>query len=135
VVKHLLSAIYTPFNFRYWVQEHQKTILVEKDEGVIIGFAVIDNPYGGVSLLRWLGVVHDKQRHGVGTALIAAWESLAKIQLAHKMEVAAQPEAKKFYEKVGLNLEGKREKSYFGIDQFIFGKVIGAPREDVMTKS
>jgi GNAT superfamily N-acetyltransferase len=79
---------------------------------------------GGVSLLRWLGVKRTHQKKGLGRQLITAWLKLATDQGCHKAEVAAQPEAKEFYAKVGLNLEGHRIKSYFGIDQYIFGKVL-----------
>jgi GNAT superfamily N-acetyltransferase len=101
-----------------------KFIFVPKVDNQIVGFAVVDEPYGGVSLLRWLGVRKEFQKHGIGSALIHNWIDLARQQHCHKAEVAAQPEAKEFYAKMGLELEGHRKKSYFGIDQYIFGKVL-----------
>lgn len=127
VVDYFEKNAYSKENFKYWLTYYLKTIYIALNElDNIIGFAVIDAPYGGVSLCRWLGVQKEYQRKKIGSSLIETWLDLAKQQKCHKVEVAAQPEAKVFYEKVGLNLEGKRTLSYFGIDQYVFGKVIGA---------
>ncbi len=85
-------------------------------------------------MCRWLGVKKEYQKQGIGHQLIEAWIGLAKKQGCHKIEVASQPEAKGFYEKAGLTLEGKRISSYFGIDQYLFGKVIGQQNDSAMTK-
>lgn len=125
-VNYLLGEIYTPFNFEYWIREETKYCLVarERDKKEIIGFALVDGSYGGVSLCRWLGVRREYQKRGIGRLLIARWEEEARKSHSHKMEVAAQPIAKEFYEKSGLELEGFRKKSYFGADQYVFGKVL-----------
>lgn len=134
VVKHLLDKIYTRYAYAYWIRNASKRVMIAKKDDEIVGFADVDNPYGGVSLLRWLGVEKKYQRAGIGSSLVKAWEDLARTQHAHKMEVAAQPEAKEFYAKMGLKLEGMREKSFFGINQYIFGKVLSEPSDEGMTK-
>ncbi len=134
VIEYFLHYLYSEKSFAYYLQSGQKTILIARENKKIIGFAVIDAPYGGVSLCRWLGVKKDYQRKDVGRALVKDWLTKATKEGCHKAEVAGQPEAKEFYSKVGLNLEGKREKSYFGIDQYIFGKVLGPIREEILIK-
>lgn len=130
IVRYFLEKIYSVHNFRYWLTNNLKTILVAKNtEGIIVGFAVIDEPYGGVSLCRWLGVIKQYQNKGIGTTLIDTWTRLAQKQNCHKIEVAAQPKAKLFYEKAGLTLEGFKKLSYFGSDQYIYGKILGQPDE------
>ncbi len=123
-ISTFLEKLYTESSYRYYLENNLKTILVVKDATAIIGFSVIDEPYGGVSLLRWLGVKKEYQKQGVGRQLISSWLDFAFKQGCHKAEVAAQPEAKEFYTKSGLELEGHRKKSYFGIDQYIFGKIL-----------
>jgi len=123
-VRNFLNNLYNEINFKYYLSNNLKSILVAKKNNEIVAFAVIDEPYGGVSLLRWLGVKKQFQKKGIGKQLVQAWFELARQQHAHKAEVAAQPEAKAFYTKAGLELEGHRKKSYFGIDQYIFGKVL-----------
>lgn len=135
IINYFTEKIYTPRMYQYWVQQKNKTILAAWNNEDIVGFAVIDSPYGGVSLCRWLGVKKEYQKKGIGTALIKVWQKIAQEQGCHKIEVAAQPTARLFYEKAGLLLEGKRESSYFGIDQYLFGKVIGSPNNKVMIES
>ena len=127
VVDYFLNKIYTKYNFSHWLNVNWKSIFTAKFDNKIIGFAVLDKPYGGVCFCRWLGVLTEFRNKGVGKELIEKWINYAKDYGCHKIEVSSQPEASVFYKKVGLKLEGKRKLSYFGIDQYIFGKVIGEP--------
>src|SRR4030042_1041333 len=117
-----VNKIYTPANFIYWLNNNLKTIIISKEKDELTGFIVIDQPYGGVSFCRWLAILPKHQKKGLGKKLIDAWIVFAKSQGCHKVELASQPLAKAFYEKVGLVLEGERKLSYFGVNQFVFGK-------------
>jgi len=130
VVKYLLGKMYTKEAFHYWLDNNLKTIYVVEQDSTMAGFVVIDGPYGGVSLCRWLGVLPQYQKKGLGSLLVQGWLRLAQSQGCHKAEVAVRPDVKSFYEKNGLICEGRRKKSYFGYDQYIFGKVIGEVHEE-----
>ena len=134
VVDYFLNKTYSQKNFDYWLSTGWKIILVAKLRNKIVGFAVLDKPYGGVCFCRWLGVLKGFRNRGVGKKLIEKWISCAKNYGCHKVEVASQPEARGFYKKCNLNLEGERKLSYFGINQYIFGRIIGYPSDIVMTK-
>lgn len=134
VIDYFLTKVYTRKAFHYWLSTGWKIVLLAKSGNRIIGFAVLDKPYGGVCFCRWLGVIKDFRNKGAGKKLIEAWINYAKNYGCHKVEIASQPGAKEFYKKCQLKLEGKRQLSYFGIDQFIFGKVIGKPDDLVMTR-
>jgi|GEM_PF-1276109 len=125
VIDYFLTKIYTQQNLYYQLKNGYRTILVAYQEKESLGFAMIDEPYGGVSFLRWLAVAKNQQGKGVGKALVFEWEKLAKNQGCHKMEVAAYPLVASFYEKCGFEKEGFRKISYFGINQVVMGKVIG----------
>ncbi|PIZ64312.1 hypothetical protein CO051_03440 [Candidatus Roizmanbacteria bacterium CG_4_9_14_0_2_um_filter_39_13] len=134
VVQYLLKRIYTRDTLKFWVQRKEKIIIGAFENNSIVGFAVIDSPYGGVSFCRWFGILKEFQHKGFGTSLIQKWNELALDSKAHKMEVAGQPEAKVFYEKMGFDLEGLRKASYFGIDQYLFGKILAEPNSVNMTR-
>ena len=143
VIDYFINKIYTRVNFGHWINIDWKIVLVadaknSKDidakDAKIVGFAVLDKPYGGVCFCRWLGVLPEFRKRGIGRKLIENFINYAKNYGCHKIELASQPVSKEFYKKCGLSLEGKRAFSYFGIDQFIFGKVIGEPRDEVMTR-
>lgn len=133
VVDYFLEKLYNKASFNHWLNSGLKTVLIAKTEsGKVVGFAVLDKPYGGVCFCRWLGVLKEYRKQGAGKKLIQAFLNYAKRSGCHKLELASQPKAKEFYEKCNLNLEGTRKLSYFGIDQYIFGKVIGKPDDIVM---
>ncbi len=95
----------------FWMVHAVKTIYLARVDTVPVGFAVIDEPYGGVSFCRWLGIKKSFQKKGIGTQLVKRWIMDAKAMGCHKVELAAQPTARDFYKKVGLKEEGIREKS------------------------
>ncbi|OGD52801.1 hypothetical protein A3J78_02160 [Candidatus Beckwithbacteria bacterium RBG_13_35_6] len=134
VVDYFLNKLYNQASFNYWLNSGYKTVLVAKFGNTIIGFAVIDKPYGGVCFCRWLGILKNFRKKGAGKKIIAAWIQYAKEYGCHKVEVASQPNAKIFYQKCNLDFEGKRKLSYFGIDQYIFGKVISEQNDEVMIR-
>ena len=134
VLKFMTEKMYTRNSFMYWLDHSMKTVFLALADGMPVGFAVIDEPYGGVSFCRWLGIKKEYQRHGIGKKLIQMWLELARESGCHKAELAAQPQARDFYKKAGLDEEGLRISSYFGIDQYVFGKVVGKPNDDMMTK-
>lgn len=134
VINNFLNVIYTRSSFNYWLSQGSKIILIAKVKKEIVGFAVLDKPYGGVCFLRWLGVLPQYRKKTIGRKLIVEWEKFSRDYGCHKLEVASQENAKTFYRKAGLNLEGKRPLSYFGIDQYIFGKAIGKPDDIIMTR-
>lgn len=134
VIDFLLNKVYTPQAFAYWLTIGWRPVILAKVNNKIVGFAVMDKPYGGVAFLRWLGVLKEFRHQGVGKHLIQSVVVYAKDYGCHKLEVAAQTQASEFYRKVGLELEGKRRLSYFGIDHFIYGKILGVPKDEVMIK-
>lgn len=134
VQSFMLEKMYTRNSFIYWLQNSIKTVLLAYANDQPVGFMVIDEPYGGVSFCRWLGIKKRYQKKGIGTILIQQWLDMAHELGCHKVEVASQPAAREFYKRIGLTEEGFRKCSYFGIDQYAFGKVIGEPTDEVMTR-
>lgn len=134
VLDFFLNQVYTSSAFSYWLSQEEKTVLVAKIKEQIVGFAVLDRPYGGVCFCRWLGVLAKFQKQGIGKKLVDSWINYAQDYGCHKIEISSQPQAKDFYHKYGLELEGKRKLSYFGIDLYIFGKILDQPREEIMIK-
>lgn len=132
IVDFFLHHVYTPPNIAYFMNAGA-TIIGAWEKGDLIGFAFIDKPYGGVSMCRWLGVEQGKRHQGTGRSIVAAWKGMAADARCHKLELAGQPDARGFYEKAGFKQEGTRLSSYFGIDQHLFGMILGTPDTGSMT--
>jgi GNAT superfamily N-acetyltransferase len=104
-------------------------VLLAFEQGKIIGFLVMEKLYGGVSFCTWLGVESGGQGKGIGSALLKAWEEMVLEAGGHKlMLIAPSKEARQFYRTRGFKEEGFEEKSWFGLDYWIFGKLISQPK-------
>jgi ribosomal protein S18 acetylase RimI-like enzyme len=134
VIDYFLIKIYSKQNLYYQLKNNQRIILVVYEDKQPLGFAMIDEPYGGVSFLRWLAVDKNHQGKGVGKMLVFEWEKIAKNQGCHKMELAAYPLVSSFYERCGFEKEGLRKMSYFGVNQVVMGKIIGEVSIEKITK-
>jgi len=133
VIDYFLTKIYSQQNLYYQLKNNQRIILVAYEDKQSLGFAMIDEPYGGVSFLRWLAVSKNQQGKGIGKALVFEWEKIAKNQGCHKMELAAYPLVSSFYERCGFEKEGLRKMSYFGVNQVVMGKIIGRFKVEKIT--
>ncbi len=125
ICQYFVEKVYHFEAIRYYLEKKQKIILVALIEDEMIGFGMIDLPYGGVSFLRWLGVKKEFQKKGAGKQIVLEWEKLARNFGCHKIELATHITTVGFYQKLGFKKEGLRKLSYFGIDQILMGKVIG----------
>jgi len=135
IIEHFINSDYSLANYDYWLKYNYKEILVAKADGIIVGFLVYDAPYGGVLFGRWLGVLPAWWGKGIGKKLVDEFIKTAQSLGCHKIEIASQPRSRDFYKKYGLAEEGLRKLSYFGIDQYLFGRVIGEVDESAIIKN
>ncbi len=117
------------------IENWDYVVLLAFDEGKLVGFLVMEKLYGGVSFCTWLGVEPEKQGRGIGSALLKAWEETILEVGGHKlMLIAPSQEARQFYRRRGFKEEGFEEKSWFGLDYWIFGKLISQPKPAIFLK-
>lgn len=113
----------------------ESLIWVTEDGGELVGFLLADKLYGGVSYCCWLGVEIKMRGKGIGRKLLEEWEKEVLRQGGHKLMLLTQSQKNRgFYQKSGFKEEGFEEKSWFGLDCWLFGKVIGEPKPEVFLK-
>ena len=90
VVGYFLTKMYSKHNFDYWLKTGWKIVLIANAKNAkkyaknaktgtkVVGFAVLDKPYGGVCFCRWLGVLPEFRKNGIGKRLIEAWINYAE---------------------------------------------------------
>lgn len=99
------------------------------------GFLLADSLYGGVSYCNWVGVLKNYQNQGIGQSLLEAWEEEIKKIGGHKLTLITQSRKNQdFYLKMGFKQEGFEEKSWFGLDCWLYGKVVGEPNAEIFLK-
>ncbi len=118
------------------IEKWDYVVWLAKEGEKIAGFLVREKLYGGVSFCTWLGVAKEFRGQGIGAKLVKAWETEVLAEKGHKlMLVAPSQEACAFYIKQGFVKEGYEKKSWFGIDYWLFGKIIAEPNSEVFLKN
>jgi len=86
---------------------------VHKSDGKIVGVAALDVIDDKVGKLRWVYVLPEHQRKGIGTALITLLEQKAVEKGLRKMRlrtIGKSHQAVNFYKKLGYKLAGRIEE-------------------------
>jgi len=110
-------------------------VWLAKEAREILGFLVVEELYGGVSYADWIGVLPEYQGRGVGSGLIHFWEEKVLEEKGHKLLLLAPSNGRKqFYLKLGFKEEGLEEKSWYGVNHWLFGKLIASPESKVILK-
>lgn len=110
-------------NWDFW--EKVKFRLVAKEGGKIIG-KLTGHYMAGAMFIGELLVGHEYQGQGVGQALMAEAEKLAKRKKFHKiyLETGVGWRAVEFYEKLGYKKEARLEKLWEKKDFWIMSKFL-----------
>ncbi|WP_320197396.1 GNAT family N-acetyltransferase [Agrobacterium sp. rho-13.3] len=82
--------------------EHLPLIFVDGDE--IVGALRLDLTWNGNGVVRTVAIVAERQRQGIGRAMMTAVDTLAMAHEAFRLEAHAAPEAVGFYLKIGWEL-------------------------------
>lgn len=110
-------------------------VWLAKEEKEIAGFLVAEKIYGGVSYANWVGVLPEYRRRGIGSELIRFWERKVGEEKGHKLLLVAPSDGRRqFYLKQGFKEEGLEEKSWYGVNHWLFGKLIAQPDSNVVSQ-
>jgi ribosomal protein S18 acetylase RimI-like enzyme len=135
LVRFFVKKDFSKKVFLVKIKKNQWWGLLARVDGEIGGFLIADPPYGGVSYCPWLGTVQNLRKKGIGSRLLSEWEKRVREEGGHKLILLTQSEKnRKFYLKNGFRNEGFEEKSWFGLDCWRFGKVIGKPKPKIFLK-
>ena len=93
----------------------------------IIGYLLTKENYAGIAFGHWLAVDKDFQNKGYATELLKVWEQDSFEHGAHAIQLWTTENDAGFYKKNGFVSGGKFEKAWFGLDHYLFYKIIGKP--------
>ncbi|MBW8323079.1 MAG: GNAT family N-acetyltransferase [Arenimonas sp.] len=82
--------------------EHIPLVFADDDE--FVGAARLDLSVNGNGVVRTVAIVAERQRQGIGRAMITAVETLAMAHEAVRLEAHAAPDAVGFYCKIGWEI-------------------------------
>lgn len=105
-------------------------ILAKEEKAGIVGYVLFNKNYGGISLINWIAVEEKYQQHGIATKLLEIWEKDALKKGAHGLQVWTIEKNRGFYKNRGFVESGILPSFWFGIDHYLFYKIIGEPIEE-----
>lgn len=129
LVEFFINKDFSVENIKKQTESGEITVLVDEEISGLVGFLIYEKLYGGVSYCVWVGVLKEARGQGVGRKLMEEWEKRILIEGGHKLMLLTQSQTnRKIFPKYGFKEEGYEEKSWFGLDAWIFGKVISEPK-------
>lgn len=111
------------------INKKKMSFLAINENREIAGYLLFSKNYGGVSLANWLAVDEKYQRQGIATNLLKMWEEDALKNGAHALQIWTVEKNRSFYKKRGFKESGELPSFWFGIDHYLFYKIIGKPIE------
>lgn len=109
VIAHL-SAYNTPEQFQMLVAGGREILLAEDASGRVVGTGGLD-----AGQLVTLFVLPDAQGHGIGAALVAAIEQLARTRGLDALTLRSSITAVRFYERLGYEQAGRPRDGEAGV--------------------
>lgn len=82
--------------------------LVFADGDMFVGAVRLDLPVNGKGIVRTVAIVPERQRQGIGRAMMTAVETLAMAYKVLTLEAHVAPDAVGFYTKIGWKLVDAR---------------------------
>lgn len=120
---------YTLENLHMGLDQQTIYIFLAFQKEIIAGYFLAYKPKNGVSMAIWLAVLDDYQHKGLATKLLNAWETTAKKDGAHALQLWTNERNINFYKNRGLLHMGKFPKAWYGVDIHMLYKIIGNPIE------
>ncbi len=106
-----------------WVKDKKILLAVEDDETAGVLELTMQ---AGVMRIESLIVKHEKQRSGIGTALMSKAEKIAKARKIHKifLHTSRSNRTSKFYKSLGFSITGELRDHHAHQDYRIFTKFL-----------
>lgn len=83
-------------------REHLPLVFADGDE--FVGAVRLDLTVNGIGIVRTVAIIAERQRQGIGRAMMTAVETMARAHQAVRLEAHVAPDAVGFYRKIGWEM-------------------------------
>ena len=105
----------------------ERPLYLVYEERKLIGYLLTKKDFAGVAFGHWLAVHKDFRNKGFASKMLKVWEQDALKQGVHAIHLWTTENDIGFYKKRGFILGGKFEQAWFGLNHYLFYKIIGNP--------
>lgn len=116
------------------IGEGKRILYLAYSKNKIVGYLLTFKPRAGVAFAQWLAVDKDFQKHGIASKLLSLWEKEALTDGAHLLHLWTTKNDIPFYLNRKFKKGGSFPQSWFGVDHYLFYKILRKPNEKVFLK-
>lgn len=121
-------------DLRKYIKEGKRILFLAYSKNKAIGYLLTFKTRAGVAFAQWLAVDSAFQKHGIASGLLELWEKEAFGEGAHILQLWTTKNDIPFYLNRGFKKGGSFPQSWFGVDHFLFYKILRKPNEKVFLK-
>ncbi|EKD96026.1 MAG: hypothetical protein ACD_24C00214G0002 [uncultured bacterium] len=121
-------------DLKKYIKEGKRLLYLAYSKNKAIGYLLTFKTRAGVAFAHWLAVDSAYQKHGVASSLLLLWEKGALEEGAHILQLWTTKNDIPFYLNRGFKKGGSFPQSWFGVDHYLFYKILRKPNEKVFLR-
>jgi len=121
-------------DLKKYIKEGKRKLYLAFSKNNIIAYLLTFKPRAGVAFAQWLAVDKGFQKQGVASKLLSFWEKEALNDGAHILHLWTTKNDIPFYENRGFTKGGSFPQSWFGVDHYLFYKILRKPDEKLFLR-
>lgn len=121
-------------DLKRYIKEGKRILFLAYSKNKVVGYLLTFKTRAGVSFAQWLAVDRAYQQHGIASKLLSLWEKESLSDGAHILQLWTTENDLPFYLGRGFTKGGSFPKSWFGVDHFLFYKVLRKPNEKLFLR-
>lgn len=121
-------------DLKKYIKEGKRILYLAYAKNKVVGYLLTFKTRAGVAFAQWLAVDKDFQKHGIASKLLSLWEKEALINGAHLLQLWTTKNDIPFYLNRNFKKGGSFPQSWFGVDHYLFYKILRKPNEKVFLK-
>lgn len=117
------------------IRDGKRILYLAYSKNNVVAYLLTFKTHAGVAFAQWLAVDKDFQKHGIASKLLSLWEREALTNGAHLLQLWTTKNDIPFYLNRKFKKGGSFPQSWFGIDHYLFYKILRKPNEKVFLKN
>lgn len=121
-------------DLKKYLREGKRLLYLAYSKNKIVGYLLTFKARAGVAFAQWLAVDALFQNHGIASQLLSFWEKEAFKDGAHSLQLWTTKNDIPFYLNRGFKKGGSFPQGWFGVDHYLFYKILRKPDEKVFLR-
>ena len=121
-------------DLKKYIGEGKRILYLAYSKNKVVAYLLTFKAHAGVAFAQWLAVDKDYQKHSIASKLLSLWEKESLSNGAHILQLWTTKNDIPFYLNRKFKKGGIFPQSWFGVDHYLFYKILRKPDEKVFLK-